>query len=269
MRYLLSLALALLLATLTPSASTAFMKDGCGGGECIDCHSLSREEARKLLAPLVDNVVSVSDSPVGGLWLVEVEKGGRRGGVYVDFSKEFVISGKVLQLSTMTDVTGSPTAALSRVDPSEVSLAGALVLGKASAREKVIVFSDPDCHFCGKLHHEMGKVVEKDPSVAFHIKVYSRNNSPDTVRKAKSVVCSKSMKLLEDAYAGKPIPPPPGACRDTSVEETFRLAEKLTLRGTPALVLPDGRIIRGYRDAETLLTLLKEGRAAAGNSPRR
>lgn len=269
MKFLPPLALALLLAMWTPSASSAFMKDGCGGGECTDCHSLSREEAGKLLAPLVDNVVNVSDSPVGGLWLVEVEKGGRRGGVYVDYSKNFVISGKVLQLSTMTDVTGSRTAALSRADPSEIPLAGALVLGKPSAKEKVVVFDDPDCHFCGKLHDEMKKVVEKDPSVAFHIKVYSRNSNPDTVRKAKSVVCAKSMKLLEDAFAGKTIPPPPADCKDTSVEETFRLAEKLTIRGTPTLVLPDGRIIRGYRDAETLLTLLREGRSAAGNTPRR
>jgi thiol:disulfide interchange protein DsbC len=269
MKLLPPLALAFLLAVSTPSSSTAFMKDGCGAGSCVDCHTLSREEAGKLLAQFVDNVVSVSDSPVGGLWLVEVEKGGRRGGVYVDFSKEFVISGKVLQLSTMTDVTGLRTAALSRVDPSEIPLAGALVLGNAYAKDKVVVFDDPDCHFCGKLHEEMKKVVEKDPSVAFHIKVYSRNNNPETVRKAKSVVCARSMALLEDAFAGKAIPPPPAACKDTSVEETFRLAEKLTIRGTPTLILPDGRIIRGYRDAETLLTLLQEGRSAAGNIPRR
>ncbi len=250
------------LSVLVAAESSAFMKEGCGGGACADCHSLTREEAAKILGVLVDNVVSVTESPIGGLWLLEVEKGGKRGPLYIDFSKDFLISGQVLQLSSMANVTGARTAALSRVDPSTVPLAGALVVGKRTAKEKVIVFSDPDCHFCAKLHPELKRLAAKDPNVAFYIKLYSRNGNPDSVRKATAVVCSKSEALLEEAYAGKEIPPAPAPCTDTSVEETAKTAERLTIRGTPTLVLPDGRVVRGYRDAETLERMLREKPAA-------
>ena len=254
---------------LASAPSQAFMKDGCGGGACTDCHSLTREEAGKILGGVVDNVLSVSESPVGGLWLLEVEKGGNRGPVYLDYSKDFVISGQILQLSSMANVTGSRTALLARVDPAQIPLEGALLVGKKTAKEKVIVFSDPDCHFCGKLHDEIKKVAEKDPNVAFHIKLYSRNNNPASVRKATSVVCSKSAKLLEEAYAGKEIPPPPSSCKDTTVEETRQVAERLTIRGTPTLVLPDGRVVRGYRDAEALRTLILEKEPGTVSKQRR
>lgn len=250
------------LAFVAPVDAGAFMKDGCGGGACTDCHSLTREEAGKILGGLVDNVVRVSESPVGGLWLLEVEKGGKKGPLYIDFSKDFVISGQILQISSMANVTGSRTAALSRVDPAGIPLEGALRVGKKSAKRKVIVFSDPDCHFCAKLHAEMKQVVAKDPNVAFYIKLYSRNGNPASTRKAVSVVCAKSEALLEEAYAGKEIPPAPATCRDTSVEETANTAGRLTIRGTPTLILPDGRIVRGYRDAGSLERLLREEPAA-------
>jgi thiol:disulfide interchange protein DsbC len=259
--------LACLLTVFTPADSGAFMKDGCGGGACSDCHSLTREEAGNILRGVFDNVLSVSESPVAGLWLLEVEKGGRRGPIYLDFSKDFVISGQIFQISSMANITGSRTAALARVDPSTIPLAGALVVGKSTAKEKVIVFSDPDCHFCAKLHPELKRVAANDPNVAFYIKLYSRNGNPASTRKAISVVCSQSEALLEDAYAGKEISPAPASCKDTIVRETAETAERLTLRGTPTLILPDGRIVRGYRDAATLRALLKEKPAASGPGP--
>lgn len=258
-----------ILAFVAPVDARAFMKDGCGGGACTDCHSLTREEAGKILGGLVDNVLSVSESPVGGLWLLEVEKGGKKGPVYLDFSKDFVISGQILQISAMANVTGAQTAVLSRVDPAEIPLEGSLRVGKKSAKEKVIVFSDPDCHFCAKLHGELKQVAAKNPDVAFYIKLYSRNGNPASTRKAVAVVCSKSEALLEDAYAGKEIPPPPSSCKDTTVEETARVAAKLTIRGTPTLVLPDGRVVRGYRDAGTMLKLIRENRSASPPASRR
>jgi len=262
MKIFSTIILACFLTILSSTDTAAFMKEGCGGGECADCHSLTREEAGKLLEGTVDNVLAVSASPVGGLWLLEVEKGGKRGPLYLDYSKDFLISGQILQLSSKANVTGSRTAALVRVDPSTIPLDGALVVGKSTAKEKVIVFSDPDCHFCAKLHPELKQVAAKDPNVAFYIKLYSRNGNPVSVLKATAVVCSKSEALLEEAYAGKMIPPAPASCKDTSVEETASTAARLTIRGTPTLVLPDGRIVRGYRDAKTLRALLREKPAA-------
>ena len=47
--------LACFLTIIALSDSDAFMKEGCGGGACADCHSLTSEEAVKILGGMVDN----------------------------------------------------------------------------------------------------------------------------------------------------------------------------------------------------------------------
>jgi thiol:disulfide interchange protein DsbC len=152
---------------------------------------------------------------------------------------------------------------LNTVDVSTIPLGNAIVIGNPEAKRKIIEFSDPDCHFCAKLHGEAKKVVAENPDVAFFVKLYSRNNDPKTVQKALSVLCGKknAPKLLDDAFAGRKLPPP--KCATTAVEETARLAARLQIRGTPAMILPDGRIVSGYRDADTIVKMLKGNAAEA------
>jgi thiol:disulfide interchange protein DsbC len=256
-RICLTIATAFLLL-LASSPSHAFMKEGCGGGECTECHSLTREEAADLLAGAVDNVLKVEPSPVGGLWVVDIVKDGRKWPVYIDFSKGFLISGQVIRLSNKENVTESRFLQLNPVDVSSIPLENSVVIGSRNAKRRIIEFSDPDCHFCAKLHAEAKKVVAKNPDVAFFVMLYSRKNNPGTIRKIRSIVCGKqdAPKLLDAAFAGMKLPNP--ECKTSAVEDTARLAAKLKLRGTPAMILPDGRIVNGYRDAETILALLEE-----------
>lgn len=249
---------------LAAGGAHAFEKGGCGGGACTDCHSLTKEEAGKILAGTVDKVLSVELSPVGGLWVVGIEKDGNKWPVYIDFSKKFLINGQVIRLATKENVTETRLTEMSRVDFSTIPLDNAIVIGDPKAANRIIVFSDPDCHFCGMLHQETKKVVAGNPDIAFFVKLYSRVNSATSARKALSVICSGSEKLLEDAYAGKTLPDP--SCTTTVVDDTFRLAEKLGIRGTPTMVLPDGRVARGYMEADALVTLLRAAKPAAEGS---
>lgn len=229
---------------------------GCGMGECRDCHSLDTKEASSILGNLVDNVLKVEESPIRGLWVVDIQRQGKKFPVYVDYSKGFLISGQVVRLSTREDITGTRFETLNKVaiNISEIPLGESLVMGNPDAKRKVIVFSDPDCSFCGKLHHEMKTVVEKAPDVAFFIKLYSRSNNPVSATKAKAVICSKSLAMLDDAYAGKKLPAP--SCETHAAEDHFKLAQKLNIRGTPTLVMPNGDVVSGYRTADVLLKML-------------
>ena len=258
----LALGISLVLLLWAPDAP-AFQKEGCGMTDCRECHTLTSKEVSGILGNLVDNVLKVEESPIRGLWVVDIEKQGKKFPIFIDYSKGFLISGQVVRLSTKEDITGTRFANLNAVtvNPAEIPLADTLLVGRPDAKRMVIVFSDPDCHFCGKLHQEMKTVVEKDPSVAFYIKLYSRNNNPASAEKARAVICSQSLSMMEDAYAGKKIPPP--TCTTKAVEETSKLAEKLNIRGTPALVLPNGKVISGYRPADVLLQLLAEGKPGA------
>jgi thiol:disulfide interchange protein DsbC len=72
--------------------------------------------------------------------------------------------------------------------------------------------------------------------------------------KSKAIVCEKSLALLEDAFAKKALPKP--KCETTALDDNIKLAEKLGIRGTPAIILPNGGVIPGYKDADALISLI-------------
>jgi thiol:disulfide interchange protein DsbC len=132
-------------------------------------------------------------------------------------------------------------------------------MGNGKAKKGIIVFSDPTCPYCVKLHAEIKKAVAKDPEAAFYVMPYPRNkNDKATYNNSLAAVCAKSEKLLDDAYAGKELPAP--SCKSDAVDETMKLADRLKIQGTPTMILPDGRLISGSMDADALLSLLNGGR---------
>ena len=134
------------------------------------------------------------------------------------------------------------------MDVASIPVQDAIRMGSPSAKKTVIVLSDPTCRFCRMLHGEIKKAVAKDADVAFLVMPYPREKSDKaTYRKCLAVVCSKSVKLLDDAYAGKELPE--AVCKTAAVDETIRLAERLRIEGTPTMILPDGRMISGYMDS--------------------
>jgi thiol:disulfide interchange protein DsbC len=257
--------LAVLMFLVAVTSAHPFTGDGCASGACADCHSLTREEAVKILGSNVDNVLSVGTSPVNGLWEVDVEKAGQRWPLYVDFSKEYVISGQIIQMSTKKNLTGSRILSMNRVDISQIPLAGAIVVGNKDAKRRIVVFDDPNCPHCAKLHGIAKGIVAKNPDVAFFVKPFPRNRDKETHDRALSVVCAGTVQALEDAFAGKPLPK--GTCGSKAVDETIRTAGRFNIRSTPTMVFPDGRVVPGAVDAETILSLLKEEGAGGKAEP--
>ena len=254
--FLPACALAALLLHLLPSPAAAFRKEAGAAKGCVECHKLTKEEAGKLLGKMVDNVVAIAPGPFPGVWEVDVARSGKTYPVYMDYSLKYLFNGQFIRLSDMTNLTGVRYQDLNRVDVSSIPLENAIRVGSPSGKKKVIVLSDPTCPFCVKLHGELKKAAAKDADVAFLVMPYPRNrNDKATYARCLSVVCSKSEKLLDDAYAGKDLPP--AACKTDAVDETILLAERLEIEGTPTMILPDGRMISGYMDAEALLALLR------------
>ncbi|MEJ2325184.1 MAG: disulfide isomerase DsbC N-terminal domain-containing protein [Nitrospirota bacterium] len=116
------------------------------GGDCSECHKLSLQEASSLISSMNPSieVTGVSMSPVEGLWEVVIEARGKKGIAYIDFSKEHVITGSVLKVSTKENLTSLRLYALSKVDLSKIPLDNAIVMGKRDAKYRVVVFDDPD-----------------------------------------------------------------------------------------------------------------------------
>lgn len=84
--------------------------------------------------------------------------------------------------------------------------------------------------------------------------MYPLKIHPNAYEKSRAIVCEKSLSLLEDAFAKKQIPKP--SCETTVIDENIKLGEKLGINGTPAIILPNGSLIPGYKDADSLISLI-------------
>jgi thiol:disulfide interchange protein DsbC len=253
-----SILLALLFLFIS-STVYGFQKDGCGSGNCIDCHSLTKKEAAALLKGKVDDVLDVKISEVPGLWSLEAVYQGKKIPLYLDFSKKYLFSGNVIRLQDWANLSRTDQQpAEHTVDFSSIPLQDAVILGNPIAPHKIIVFDDPVCPYCKKLHPEMLKIISERKDIAFFIKMFPLQSHPDAYEKAKTIVCTKSDKLLADSLAGQPIPPP--LCETDQVEKNKKLAEKLHIDSTPTLIFPNGKVHVGYIPAAEILTLLEKNR---------
>jgi thiol:disulfide interchange protein DsbC len=230
----------------------AFQKDGCGSGNCLDCHSLNREEAAVLLKGKVDEVLNVKLSEVPGLWALETVHQGKTIPLYLDFSKKYIISGNVIRLQDGTNLTPQPP--VNTVDVTTIPLKDAVILGDPKAPKKIIVFDDPECPFCKELHPEMEKIVLTRKDIAFFIKMFPLQSHPNSYQKAKTIICTKSAKMLADSLAGKSLPPP--VCETDQIEQNRKLGEELHINSTPTLIFPNGKVFPGYKSADAILSIL-------------
>ncbi len=231
--------------------------EGCGAGECKDCHALSMEEAKGILKDVADDVIGVRFSEVGGLWEIDILKRGRKYPLYLDYSKQYVISGQVVKLATRENLTQNRFRNLNKIDISKIPLGDAVVVGSPRAKNKVIVFDDPVCPFCKKIHGEMKKVVAENPDIAFFIKMFPLVKiHPDAYDKAKAIVCSRSGELLEKSLNKEDVPP--ATCETDQVDKNIALGASLGIRTTPTLVLPDGMVVPGYKKADAIVKMVRE-----------
>jgi thiol:disulfide interchange protein DsbC len=258
----------LLVLSLLSVSAFAFSQDagmGCGAGKCGDCHSLSVKEATTLLRG-IDKVLAVEFAEVPGFWVVDAEKAGQKFPVFIDFSKKFILAGSIIKIATGEDLTqqrmtklnnGKPaaapqSAAVRKVEIKTIPVDEAILLGRADAKSKVIVFTDPECPYCKKLHVELQEVVKADPSIAFLIKLMPLKMHPNAYGISKTILCSANpLSVLEASFSGAPVAA--SACPTTKVDETLALVQQLGITSTPTLILPDGTILPGYKKAPDLL----------------
>jgi len=102
----------------------------------------------------------------------------------------------------------------------------------------------------------MKKIIKERKDISFYIKLYPLPMHKDAYAKAKAIVCEKSLSLLDDAFEKKPLPA--AKCETAEIDDNIGLAQKLGISGTPAIIMPDGRLIPGYLDAEALINAIEK-----------
>ncbi len=97
----------------------------------------------------------------------------------------------------------------------------------------------------------MKKVITERKDIAFYIILYPLAMHKDAYGKAKAIFCEKSLDLLDAAFEKKPLPKP--SCDTKAIDENIKLAEKLGISGTPAVIFPDGTLIPGAMEADAII----------------
>ena len=231
--------------------------------DCMKCHAMSTQDVQEILKKLgapEAKPLDIKISPVKGLWEVIIEDRGTRGVMYIGFSKRHVVAGPVFEVDTGMNKTQETFERVNRdliryVDFAKIPLDNSLVIGEKNAKYKVAVFTDPDCPYCARAHEEIKKIVAERKDIAFYLKLIPLQMHPDAFWKSQSILCKSSLQWLEDNFAKKEIPKP-DCDNKQEVEANIKLATELGVTGTPTLILPDGMVMVGGKDAKAIIDLV-------------
>lgn len=255
------LCIAVAVTTIIASSSYAMAKEGCGG-ECASCHTLTPGEATGLLKKIGGTVTSVRQAPARGLFELLVEKDGQRGVLLMDYGKKHLIQGAVFNVETLEQVVAhkkelTPPKQTTSLDVKTIPVGHSVVMGNPKGSKKLYVFTDPDCPYCRKGHVELKRLAGITTDVAIHIMLFPLPMHPGAYDKARTVLETQSLEMLDKAFEGKDVPKPSHESSKKAVDEIVKFANANGISGTPTMVLPDGTIQVGMRDAETMKRMLE------------
>ncbi|WP_417517151.1 thioredoxin fold domain-containing protein [Marinobacter sp.] len=193
-------------------------------------------------------ISSVRESEAKGLYEVISNNGDT---IYTTPDGQYLLTGDLLRVTSsgIANVTEEARAGERRKTMEGYS-GGGVISYKASNEKAVIdVFTDIDCPYCRKLHDEVPQLNDYGITVNYYAYPRSGPGTP-SFTKYTSVWCSDDQQsAMDSAKAGKTIA---AATCDNPVLKQFQLGQRVGVTGTPAILLEDGNIVRGYVPAKNL-----------------
>jgi len=251
-------------------AGQALNVEGCGDPhQCVKCHQFNPGKFR------IDESKIVSKRIVGGLWEVVYDENGSRGVFYLSIKGDYIFSGQVVDSAGRNLTRRAMLDNARRVDVSQIPM-DAAVLKIGGGSKKIVVFDDLECPFCARLHFELKKFIldGKNKDYSVYVMLYPLPGHGKAREKSEYVSCLKGnaekVKAVDDIYAGllegKLLDVSRAECSEfSSIDKAVKYGnEVLKIKGTPVLILPDGRVIDGYIDSATLGDLLNSGGSVGG-----
>ncbi|KAA1172019.1 DsbC family protein [Marinobacter salinexigens] len=194
-------------------------------------------------------VSSVRESEAKGLYEVQSNNGET---IYTTEDGQYLFTGDMLKVTTsgISNVTEQARTGQRRETMESFGDKGVISF-PANGEEKAVisVFTDIDCPYCRKLHNEVPQLNGYGITVNYYAFPRSGPNTA-SFRKYESVWCSEDQQAaMDDAKGGRNVAP---ATCDNPVLEQYQLGGKVGVTGTPAIVLEDGTMVRGYVPADNL-----------------
>jgi thiol:disulfide interchange protein DsbC len=190
---------------------------------------------RKLVEPRMGvnvKVDAVTKTPYGGMY--EVRTNGDI--FYTDGTARYLFVGKVVDLTTLKDLTRERADELAAIRFSDLPLALAIKTVKGNGKRVMAVFEDPNCPYCKKLHQTL-RGIDNVTVYTFLLNILS----DDSAVKSKNIWCAADRVQAWGAWIeeGKAAPVASDACA-TPNDQVLALGRKLHVVGTPTIYFADG-----------------------------
>ncbi len=239
------------------------------GGFALACATAWSDEAaiRKnwnLHNPKGPPIDEIAKTPIPGLYELKVDKEivySDEQGNYLIFPSRDQSDGHILDARTKTDLTEQRLARIMAQDVPKLPYADALVFKQGNGSRHMIVFEDPNCHFCKDAERNFATL--KDVTIhTFLIPILG----DDSVSKSKTIWCSKNNAQVWRTWMLQGVMPlrPMGSCDLTALTRNLELASRYHLNYTPAIIFDDGSRFAGNADADKLAKRLDEVAAKKG-----
>jgi len=235
--------------------------EGCTG-DCTACHKVTRGEVQEIFKNL-DPTVTVEDvapSPARGLYQVTLKKGASVQVIYLDFSKNYLIAGQLVDIRSKSDLTRQSVESATTVDVTGLPLKNALVMGNTRGKKELYLFSDPECPYCANLHKTIGELVKEEPELKVYIFLIPLDVHPNSLWKTDAIMCkakenrTAALRMLENSYHGKEVPRQ--SCGVSLGAKNKELGTKLGVTVTPTIAFKNGRVFMGARSKEDIRNML-------------
>jgi thiol:disulfide interchange protein DsbC len=195
---------------------------------------------------------NINPSPIPGVY--EIQRGHLFG--YITADGRYLIQGDLVDVNTGEEITedhrrADRLNAIKALGDQYIEFAPKPPI---ETKYTVTVFTDVDCGYCRKLHSEIAGYNAQ--GIAVHYVFFPRTgpNTP-SFYKAEQVWCSDDRKdALTRAKKGEQL----NAARNcpNPVQKEYDLGVDIGVRGTPALILPNGDLFPGYVPPQQLAAML-------------
>ena len=211
--------------------------------------------------PAIDEITR---TPIAGLYELRIAKDviySDEQGVYQIYPSHERVDGHIVDANKKVDLTDERLARILAADLPKLPYKDALVFKQGNGARRMIVFEDPNCHYC--------KDAEKNFAALKNVTIYTfliPILGEDSVVKARAIWCSSNNAQVWRTWMlqGEMPPRPMGSCDVKALDRNLELAERYHLNYTPAIIFDDGSKFAGSADLEHLTRRLDEVAAKKG-----
>lgn len=176
--------------------------------------------------------------------------------IYVSADGKYVVSGAVWDAAAKKNLTEARYAGIRKAALANVPADKRIVFPAKDAKYAVTVFTDIDCGYCRRLHHEIAQYNQRGITVEYLFFPRAGKGS-EAWNKAVSVWCAADRNgAMTAAKNGESVPEKTDC--SNPVEADYELGQKIGVSGTPAVIAADGTQLGGYLPPDQLLARLQQ-----------